>query len=236
LTIATWPALSTAEESISPVPCTDPRGCPDLTGDASLMYPQTSVETFDKSDCGVQEGSITPGTHRLVRFGFVTLNQGPGALIIGNPTQHPEWFAWHKCHHHFHFREYADYRLWEPDGYRLWDAARTANPGMTAKETLAAFPLFNDYFVAGNKLGFCVIDIRFYPQTPGADDQTYVICNNQGLAVGWADVYSNGQDGQWIDITGLQSGQYVLEQEVNAERLFTESDYADNRVARTINI
>jgi len=39
---------------------------------------------------------------------------------------------------------------------------------------------------------------------------------------------ASGTDGQWIDVTGLQAGDYVLEIEVNAERFFQETDYSNN--------
>jgi hypothetical protein len=230
LIVAAWPVGTTAAGEVPPVPCTDARGCPNLVGDAGFMFPQKSVETFDQRDCAVREGMITAGTHRLLRFTYVTLNLGPGALHVGNPTQHPEWFEYADCHHHYHFREYADYRLWTPEGFTLWDALRTNQPDKTAAQVLAEHPELSLFFVEGTKQGFCVIDIRFYPNTPGADDKTFVSCNQEGLSVGWADVYGNGLDGQWFDIGGLSPGKYVLEQEVNAERLFTETSYQDNRV------
>ena len=65
----------------------------------------------------------------------------------------------------------------------------------------------------------------------------YTDCNaNQGISVGWADVYGFGLDGQWIDITGLAAGDYVLEAEVNPEQLFEEVDYTNNSAAISVTI
>ena len=49
-----------------------------------------------------------------------------------------------------------------------------------------------------------------------------------GLSVCQTDFYPAFLDGQWIDVTGLQAGDYVLEIEVNAERFFQETDYSNN--------
>jgi len=56
----------------------------------------------------------------------------------------------------------------------------------------------------------------------------------------WADIYEAGLfgsiDGQWIDVTGLADGDYVLENESNANRLITEADYSNNSSAIRIRI
>lgn len=43
-------------------------------------------------------------------------------------------------------------------------------------------------------------------------------------------------DGQWIDVTGLAPGYYVLEAEVNAERFFEESSYENNAAANVVEV
>ena len=47
----------------------------------------------------------------------------------------------------------------------------------------------------------------------------------------WADEYALTLDGQFIDITGVASGTYMLEVEVNAEHLFAEGSYTNNDAA-----
>jgi hypothetical protein len=56
-------------------------------------------------------------------------------------------------------------------------------------------------------------------------------CDFQGIQAGWADVYDRGLPGQWIDVTDVPSGSYVLEVEVNPEHVLPEADYTNN-VAR----
>ncbi len=218
----------------STVPCTDPRGCPDLHTDSGTMNPKVKKERFDASDCAVVEGMTEAGTRQLMRFTFTTPNAGPGDLIIGGPAAHPEWFAWATCHQHYHFREYADYRLWTTAGYASWDALRAAHPRWTATDTLAHHPELASEFVSGLKQGFCVIDVVRYGSTAAP---TYTSCgSDQGISVGWADEYHAKLDGQWVDVTSVAPGAYVLEAEVNAERLYVETDYQNNRAAVAVTV
>ncbi|HVM44777.1 MAG TPA: lysyl oxidase family protein [Candidatus Thermoplasmatota archaeon] len=208
------------------IPCADPRGCPDLWVDAARMQPFVQTRTFSSSSCAVVEGMVEPGARRLLRFTFTTPNDGPGDLVIGAPAQHPEWFVWSPCHAHYHFREYADYRLWTPAGYAAWKLLREANPDVPSGALLAEHPLVAEQMVSGHKQGFCVIDIIRYQ--PGAVSRYRSCSSNQGISVGWADEYHASLDGQWVDITNVLPGVYWLEAEVNAERYYRETDYADN--------
>ena len=218
-------ALAPASFAANPpqVPCSDLRGCPDLWADAATMQPAVQTKNFKANDCNVQEGSTQAGTRKLLKFTFTTPNKGPGDLIVGDPGAHPEWFEWGACHGHYHFKLYAEYRLWTPANFATWDAFRTANPQMTADQALAASGLS---YVRAAKQGFCVIDIWPYelPSVP-----KYFVCDFQGISVGWADEYSTALDGQFVDVTGISSGTYVLEEEVNAHRLYKETDYNNNR-------
>lgn len=225
--------LSVAD-AVDPVPCSDARGCPDLVVDPSpLARYSIKTETFAQDSCAVVEGSVAaPGARRLLKFTSTYPNIGLGDLIIGSPADHPEWFELAACHQHYHFREYADYRLWTPAGYDDWQSLRAANPGAHAADLLAANPNVAAQMVASHKQGFCVIDVERVPGIAGPKRPVYTSCaSNQGISRGWADSYSSRLDGQWIDITGMPAGNYFLEVEVNAEHLFTETNYANNSSA-----
>jgi len=228
------------------VPCTDPAGCPNLvvdSGGAGLRQHVVVEETYEATDCAVVEGSTEAGTRRLLRFTYTTPNLGPGDLIVGAPADHPDWFEFHPCHGHFHFREYADYRLWTPAGYQAWQALRASNPDALSRDLLEQNPIVAGQMVVGEKQGFCVIDV--IPATSSPDYEgpppgpgKYFSCgSNQGISVGWADSYFFAQlDGQWIDVTDVARGNYILEAEVNPERLFTEANYRDNASAVPVRV
>ena len=222
------------------VPCSDPRGCPDLVLDPGIISrPALDVHTFAPTDCAVVEGMVAAGTRRLIIFSTQTNNIGPGELAIGHPADHPEWFEFNTCHGHAHIKDYADYRLWTLAGYAQWTALRAANPDLCAQQVLDANPALASQLVRGNKLGLCFYDVLLMGQAytatmecPGTPDpRKYIDCDNVGLSVCWADIYEpiyGVVDGQWIDVTGLPDGDYVLENESNAKRLITEADYTNN--------
>src|SRR5690348_4897373 len=68
------------------IPCSDPRGCPDLLVDDLQMLAGTqAVEPWFEDDCAVQEGSTEAGLRQLMRFTFTSPNLGLGDLIVGGP-------------------------------------------------------------------------------------------------------------------------------------------------------
>jgi len=213
----------------NPVPCSQPQGvCPDLIVDpAKMLDNNVQTSTFSASNCEVEHGQAVPGVNKLLRFYYSQVNVGDGDLLVGNPAQHPEWFVYNSCHGHYHFREYADYRLWTIQGYIDYAQIRHANPDWTAEDTFANHPELLSEFVAGNKQGFCVIDLFPYSVNPSH----FFSCGFQGITHGWADEYVSGLSGQWVNINGVASDVYMLEAETNSEHLFTESDYTNNSAA-----
>jgi len=221
------------------VPCTDPRGCPDLVVDpAPLSQWSSSRQRFRSNDCSVVEGEVQAGWRLLARFTTTTPNLGPGDLFVGDPQSHPEWYDLETCHGHEHLKEYSDYRLWTPAGYERWRALRAADPSACARDLLRTHADLVSEMVAGRKQGFCVIDIipSPVPCHAPADPPKYGFCSYQGISVCWADIYDEFLDGQWIDITYVPGGDYILEVEVNAERFFEELDYANNASAVPVTV
>ncbi len=91
---------------------------------------------------------------------------------------------------------------------------------------------FNDYKLydcrgrvrTGLKQAFCLMDVE---RRGGTSPRLYT-CSDQGVSAGWADVYGAGLDCQWIDITGLVDGEYVLEARTNQSGIVREDSYGDN--------
>jgi hypothetical protein len=170
----------------------------------------------------------------LLRFPTVIANLGEGPLEVGGRRvrrngpmlafqtlftrrrrpglRHPiGQFEYHPEHHHWHLLSVAEYRLLNLDG------------------TLAA---------GGEKVSFCLLDtIRQAPGTPGSPVQPYYPgCNpsptarrlRAGISVGWADVYARDLPDQYVDVTGLPPGDYILECEIDPDGLLRELDTANN--------
>ena len=88
------------------------------------------------------------------------------------------------------------------------------------------------------KASFCVADdYRLTPPVPGSPTMPrYRTCPHGsrlkkikvGLSVGWSDVYAWPRAGQFVDVTNIPSGSYLLEMEANPEGTAQETTRDDN--------
>lgn len=219
------------------------RGCPDLVADQSRIS-QVHFETltFQTGDCAIVEGYVPrPGTYRLMRFPTAFPNMGPGDLIVGSPNDpaNKGLFEYSPCHKHYHFRSFSTYRLWTPDGYKSWRALRDSTPeNVLCSRLLASHPDLQKEMVGGSKRAFCLVDWDRYNGYSGPPrEKQFTDCmNSQGITVGWSDLYDWDVEGNWIDVTGLPSGEYMLEIEVNPEHVIQEGNYSDNAAALPVTV
>ena len=167
---------------------------------------------------------------------------GHGSLIVGDPLDpaNADLFVWAPCHGHFHFRKYAAYRLWKPADFATFQQLRAQHPDMLSADIIAANGLTP---ILGTKKGFCIIDLVPAPDFQGPrDSRTYEACGygtvhgNQGISVGWADEYVARLEGQWVDVTDVADGDYVLDVETNPDHVFQEERYDDNEASVAVNI
>ena len=180
---------------------------PDMTIDEQDLAASwiISEKNFGANHCAVFEGCLSgTGPRKLLRFNTTTPNLGPGDLFVGNPLTNPQ-MHFSECHQHYHFEDYADYRLLDMEGQLV---------------------------ARGHKQAFCLVDLWRPAGLNGDPEPHYPSCSFQGISAGWADVYHRDLDCQWIDITGVPNGLYVLEVHVNPARVFEEANY-NNNVART---
>lgn len=211
---------------------------PDLIVDAQQLKAQMYVteETFSATGCTVLEGCVSePGTHLLLRFMSSTPNVGKADLVIGDPRLClGDLFRFSECHQHLHFQEYSDYRLWTVPGYQNWvrqrDLRSPTKEGRNAR--LLERALATGELIVGRKQGFCIIEIapfKFDDVQP--PPPRYRSCLDQGLQVAYADQYVPQLACQFVQVTNLAEGDYVLEDHVNPEQLLPESDYTNNSSA-----
>lgn len=157
------------------------------------------TKTFAANNCAVVEGCVVAGQRKLLRFDFLCWNAGNADLKMGSPAQNPQWYEFSPCHGHYHLKQFNGYKLYDCKG-KEW---------------------------TGNKQAFCLEDSEKI--NPAAGPKKFNDCNNnQGVSAGWADLYSAGLDCQWIDITGVPDGDYVLEARTNRSGIVKEDWYGDN--------
>lgn len=173
-------------------PVYDNGGKPDLTLDPKRFVSQMEIvdRYFEPTSCAWQEGSIFgTGYRRILRFDTVIINGGDGDLLVGNREDpnnpYANWFYFAECHQHYHIKEFTVYRLLRKDT--------------------------RDIVVESWKGGFCFEDSFKYSN---GKSNGYT-CENQGITSGWGDWYYKQLPGQWIDITGVPEGDYIVQANIN---------------------
>ncbi|NXP45297.1 LOXL1 oxidase, partial [Heliornis fulica] len=118
------------------------------------------------------------------------------------PSRPRHTWEWHSCHQHYHSMD-------EFSHYDLLDATT----GRKVAE--------------GHKASFCLEDTTC---DFGNLKRYACTAHTQGLSPGCYDTYNADIDCQWIDITDVQPGNYVLKVQVNPKYIVLESDFTNNVV------
>ncbi|XP_056592499.1 protein-lysine 6-oxidase [Triplophysa dalaica] len=118
------------------------------------------------------------------------------------PSRPRYTWEWHSCHQHYHsMDEFSHYDLLDASSQR-----RVAE---------------------GHKASFCLEDTSC---DYGYYRRYACTSHTQGLSPGCYDTYNADIDCQWIDITDVKPGNYVLKVSVNPSYHVPESDYSNNIV------
>ena len=186
----------------------DTIGTPDLIVDQKSTENKWRIKTenLPANFCSVIEGGVTPGYRRLLRFTVTTPNIGDADVYIGDPDAHyaadDGLYELSDCHGHYHFNNYAEYRLISATTGKLW---RSAKAGFCMLDTDPWLPELRDaprnYYNCG------------FPGYPGF----------QGISKGWSDTYVWRLGGQYFVLDGgdgqqpVPEGWYFIEVEVNPD-------------------
>jgi len=188
------------------VPLYNNGGRPDLAVDPHRFASQMEIvdRLFKEGDCALAEGVVGgTGYRRLLRFDTVLMNRGDGDLVVGDRSDpdnpYASYFVFHSCHGHYHIQNFSIYELLTLDGTVV---------------------------VAGTKQGFCFEDSFKYED--GGKSHGYD-CESQGITAGWGDWYYKQLVGQWIDITGVPEGDYIVRVTINTGDNSPIFDEGDNR-------
>jgi hypothetical protein len=187
-----------AQRSSVDYPIYDNGGKPDLTIDPKRFVSQMAIidRYFEPTGCEVAEGHVGAGGYRrILRFDTVVINGGDGDLVVGNRADPDNPYA-----AYFYFAPcHGHYHIRDFSVYEL----------LTLDRTLV---------VAGHKQGFCFEDSLKYD---GGKSNGYN-CEFQGITSGWGDWYYKQLGGQWIDITGVPEGDYLVRVTINLAGIFDE--------------
>jgi len=218
-------ACSTNEYCGSDCACHDNRRPrPDLVVNQARMN-DIVFDTISVSaaSCALAEGCVGDiGQRKVIRFPVEAINQGGALLTVPLPKTRPDLFQYSGCHGHYHYGGFAKFSLRDPNG------------------NLVPLP-------GGGKQAFCMESTVLSPNDPYAAQVNALKgptaaceklhdCDNQGIDPAWSDLYGNGLDCQWVDITGLKKGRYKLRVDLNPDRAFDEISFDNNWGEIDVNI
>lgn len=175
-------------------------GKADLVVDPQRFVSQMEIvdRLFVEGDCAIEEGAVGAlGVRRILRFDTVVMNSGDGDLVVGDRSDPANPFA--------EFFEFAPchghFHIRDFSVYELLNTDRTL-------------------VIAAHKQGFCMEDSLKYDggKSKGFD------CAFQGITSGWGDWYFKQLTGQWIDITGVPQGDYIVRVSINTGNIFDEGE------------
>ncbi|KAJ7986000.1 hypothetical protein DPEC_G00346290 [Dallia pectoralis] len=187
------------------------RGLPDLVPDPNYVQASTYIQRAHMYSlrCAAEEKCLASTAYRdeatdydiRVLLRFPQRVKNQGtADFLPNRPRHT--WEWHSCHQHYHsMDEFSHYDLLE----------------VTTGKKVAE----------GHKASFCLEDTTC---DFGHLKRYACTSHTQGLSPGCYDTYNADIDCQWIDITDIQPGNYILKLQVNPKYLILESDFTNNVV------
>jgi hypothetical protein len=189
-----------------------------------------------------------PG-HRLLRYTATIVNVGAGpAEVHGSrpDTSTPTMSVVQRIYDdagNWTDVPTGTHAFWAGDGHNHWHLFEMAGAVLT--------PLGGGAHVgASAKEGFHFSDVAAFdlslPNAPQSKHYLACIGNNsckpdalnitEGISIGWGDIYKAGIMFQWIDITGVANGKYVLTATADPNGFLRESDNTNNTASATIRI
>ncbi|XP_063088530.1 protein-lysine 6-oxidase isoform X2 [Cavia porcellus] len=186
-------------------------GLPDLVPDPYYIQASTYVQKMAMYNlrCAAEENCLASSAYRgdVRDYDYRVLLRFPQRVKNQGtsdflPSRPRYSWEWHSCHQHYHSMD-------EFSHYDLLDANTQSR------------------VAEGHKASFCLEDTSC---DYGYYRRFACTAHTQGLSPGCYDTYAADIDCQWIDITDVQPGNYILKVSVNPSYLVPESDYNNNVV------
>ncbi|XP_075324950.1 protein-lysine 6-oxidase [Odontesthes bonariensis] len=182
-------------------------GLPDLVPDPYYIQISTYVQRSPMYNlrCAAEENCLTSSARYAQDYDTRVLLRFPQRVKNQGtsdflPSKPRYAWEWHSCHNHFHSMD--EFSL-----YELLDA-RT-----------------HRQVAEGHKASFCLEDTSC---DPGYYRRFACTSHTQGLSPGCYDTYNADIDCQWIDITDVTPGKYILKVTVNPRQQVPESNFNNN--------
>ncbi|XP_030631816.1 protein-lysine 6-oxidase [Chanos chanos] len=184
-------------------------GLPDLVLDPSYVQISTYVQRVPMYNlrCAAEENCLASSSYSARDYDTRVLLRFPQRVKNQGtadflPSRPRYAWEWHSCHHHYHSMD-------EFCHYDLLDASTQSR------------------VAEGHKASFCLEDTSC---DPGYYRRYACTSHTQGLSPGCYDTYNADIDCQWIDITDVKPGKYILKITANPGYQVPESDFSNNIV------
>jgi lysyl oxidase len=124
-------------------------------------------------------------------------------------------FVQSETHRHWHFLDFERYDV------------RTTDGDAVGRDQKTGFCLGDRYNASRSEEIQGEHEQPVWTQECGRGQPERLVIR-EGISPGYGDDYVPRLEGQWIDITDLPAGRYVLRHRVNVDRVLRESDYGNN--------
>lgn len=209
----------------------EPSGQPDLTAllpetrptarfvdtvevPGKVLYRFDSVIFNEGGALDISRNAGDPTTYQTTWANGVPFSAPVGVRALGGAGQ----IAYSPVTGHFHFHTQL------AAGYEL-DTTGEALVNRSAKNT-AGFCLYDSW---GQGAGVYANDCH-------AGEPGYTGAIREGISNGWGDFYGSDLGDQWVEITGVVPGAYVLKATANPAGLYTETNTGNNVVTDAVTI
>ncbi|XP_054613118.1 protein-lysine 6-oxidase isoform X1 [Dunckerocampus dactyliophorus] len=184
-------------------------GLPDLVLDPYYIQTAAYVQSMAMYNlrCAAEENCLSSSSYSARDYDTRMLLRFPQRVKNQGtadflPSRPRYAWEWHSCHQHYHsMDEFSRYELLDSSTHRA--------------------------VAEGHKVSFCLEDTSC---DYGYYRRYACTSHTQGLSPGCYDTYNADIDCQWIDITDVKPGNYILKVSVNPFYQVPEEDYSNNIV------
>lgn len=183
-------------------------------GTRRVLAFQSAVENVGEGPVWI-EGKRKPGEQTMTAWQLVRRANG---TVHRLPSAGSMRYDVAPTHSHWHFHPFERYELWKRGATKA--LARDHKQGFCFGDRHPVTRTARAHFRAGD------CGLR-KPKSSGV---------REGTSVGFVDIYPPEYHGQWIDITGVPDGRYVLVHRVNPAFALRERSYANNEASVRIEL
>ena len=127
-----------------------------------------------------------------------------------------------------------DHRHWHLLGFDHYALRRAGSRSPAVRDRKTGFCLGDRYRVAGRRLPSAAPE-PVYTSRCGLEEPE-LLAIQEGISVGYGDDYTANLEGQYLPLTGLRAGRYVLVHTVNANHGLRELDYSNNSASLLVEL